>query len=83
MKRINRKELIEELECLRMGFRTAHDFIAKTKSEKISMGAAHSFANSLVVKYGSEKVDDIKLKSVTKSKCDDIFKIVIPRSCRL
>jgi hypothetical protein len=63
MKRINRKKLIEELESLRMGFRTAHDFIAKTKCEKITMRASHYFANYLVKKYGGEPVEDIKKES--------------------
>jgi hypothetical protein len=60
MKRINRKHLIDELETLRMGFRTAHDFIAKTQCEKITMRASHFFANSLVAKYGGEKIEDIE-----------------------
>lgn len=68
MKRINRKKLIEELESLRMGFRTAHDFIAKTRCAKMSMAASHSYANSLVEKYGGEKVDDIKKEWEQKGK---------------
>lgn len=63
MKRINRKKLIEELESLRMGFRTAYDFIARTKCEKASMQASHFFANRLVEKYGGEPVEDIERDS--------------------
>ena len=61
MKRINRKQLIEELETLRQGFRDAHDLLAKTPCEKASMKAFHFFANKLVAKYGEEKVEEIEL----------------------
>lgn len=54
--RLNRKELIEAFESLRMGFRTAYDFLAKTKVDKISMKANHVFANNMVIKLGGEAV---------------------------
>jgi uncharacterized protein YggL (DUF469 family) len=60
MKRINRKKLIEEFESLRMGFRSAYDFVAKTRCHKMAMRAHHFFANNLVAKYGGEKVEDIE-----------------------
>jgi len=60
MNRFNRKTLIEELEYLRMGFRSAHDFLAKSPAEKESMRAHHFFANMLVEKYGGKKVEDIE-----------------------
>ena len=63
MKRIYRKKLIEELEYLRQGFRSAYDFVAKTKCHKMSMGAFHFFTNGLVSKYGGERVEDVGEKA--------------------
>ncbi len=60
VERINRKKLIEELESIRMAFRAAHDFVARTKCDKVSLAASHFFVNRLVAKYGGTPVEDIE-----------------------
>lgn len=54
IKRMNRKKLIEEIESLRQGFRSAHDLIAKDAVSKMSMAAYHHGADSLIVSLGGE-----------------------------
>jgi hypothetical protein len=57
---MTRKEIIEELECLRQGFKNAHDLYPREDDDPrpflMSMDSCHHLADKVIVRLGGESV---------------------------
>ena len=56
MKRLNRKQLIDDFEWLRQGFKEALNFLPLSDVERVSFDAKYRYADQCVVQLGGKSV---------------------------